>query len=72
MSCFRFCPSSPSERALDAGQHLYYASQGLAGAELVYEGMIANAHDMNWDYDGEYVKIMWSDNPDFPELDMDK
>lgn len=52
------------------GGHLFYASRGLAGAELVYEGALANASAMHWDFEGDYCKIMWSDNPDFPELEV--
>lgn len=46
--------------SMDCGSHLYYASRGLAGADLVAEGYITEG--VVWDWEGEYCKIKWFDD----------
>lgn len=48
--------------------HLYYASLGLARAELVHKGNIKNADAIVWDFENDYVKILWSDSADFQKV----
>lgn len=50
-------------RAADLGAHLYYASRGLAGAELLDRGFLHLPDSFKSDYQNDFVKIFWLDSP---------
>ena len=50
---------------LAPGKHLYYSSRGLAGAELMAVEYFHIPDGYKWDYEGEYVNILWKDSDDF-------
>ena len=47
---------------LEPGKHLYYASRGLAGSELLLLDRIAFPSGYRWDFEGDYCKILWKDS----------
>lgn len=49
--------------SLRAGAKLYYASQGLQRAERVWKGTLPYRPDMEWDYENDYVGIVWGEHP---------
>lgn len=55
--------------AMAAGDHLYYASRGLRGKELLYSGPVADASAIPWAFENEYCKILWTDNLNALRLD---
>lgn len=44
-----------------AGEHLFFASQGLKGATCIVKGLTDKCPFENWDYVNEWVKIKWVD-----------
>ncbi|MBE6904713.1 MAG: hypothetical protein E7476_00325 [Ruminococcaceae bacterium] len=50
-------------RAGELGAHLFYASRGLAGAELVDKGFFHLPEGFRPDYENDYVMICWLDSP---------
>ncbi len=54
-----------TKRAESVGQHLYYASQGLARAEKIYEGSVLLKE---CDYENDYVKILWSNGENYGDV----
>jgi len=49
--------------SLPAGAKLYYASQGLQRAVPVWKGRLGFDPGMVWDYENEYVGIVWGKHP---------
>ena len=54
--------------ALEAYANLYYHSRGLAGRQLVREGVLADGKAApQWQYEDEHVKIMWMSKEAFAD-----
>lgn len=51
--------SAQAAAILAAGKHLFFASQGLNGKKRLYFGPVANAREIPWAWENEYVKILW-------------
>lgn len=49
--------------SLPVGAKLYYASQGLQRAVQIWKGALPFRPDMKWDYENEYVGIVWGEHP---------
>lgn len=47
---------------LKKGAHSYFASQGLKRRELIYKGDFERCPVENWDFENEYVKVVFYDN----------
>lgn len=62
-------------RKKELGAHLYYASQKLNRAELIFEGSLRNAiqltEDGAWDFQNDYVCVKWGHASDFKSFDLD-
>lgn len=54
-------------RGAELGAHLYYASQGLARASVIYVGGV-HIPKVQFDFENEWVKIIWSTNPQYREI----
>ena len=59
--------SLTADTGVAAGKHLYYASRGLAGAEMIWEGVM-NAAAVDWDWVGDYCKVKWVDADGLKEV----
>lgn len=51
----KYVSKSLDNTSIDFRKHLYYCSQGLKRAELIYEGQLTK--DLDYDYKNDYVKI---------------
>lgn len=50
--------------AIEKGHHLFYASQGLKGREVIEKNRLASVDSCpvdNWDFENDYVKVKWLD-----------
>ena len=50
------------ENNLKSGAHSYFASQGLKRRELIYKGDYEKCPIDDWDFENEYVKVVFYDN----------
>lgn len=67
----KYITKSLGQRNADLGAHLYFASNGLAKEECVAIGFINNAAALNWEFENDYVKVLWSESPDFGLADFE-
>lgn len=49
--------------SLPDGAKLYYASHGLERAKKIWMGKLPFRPDMKWDYENEFVGIVWGSHP---------
>lgn len=56
------------DRKCENSSHLYFASQGLRGAECILRHAADGCPCTSWDYENDWVKIKWLDNIAAPFL----
>lgn len=74
----KYITKALASSVIEAGAHLYYASQGLEGRTLIYEGDGVKAPDRpppgertivpesdEWDFENDYVCIKWAESPEY-------
>lgn len=63
----KYISKSMDSGVIEAGGHLYYASQGLKRAVKIADGYIDSSQSITFEYENEYVKLKWFDGSDNPE-----
>ena len=55
----KYITKSLQKTALENGEHMFFASQGLKGREVVLKNCFEKCPFDDWDFENEYVKIKW-------------
>lgn len=59
----KYISKSLSSRLQDVGDHLFFASRGLKGAEIVANGIFRPPEGFRPDYENEWMWELWLDSP---------
>ena len=65
----KYVTKDVAKQALESGRHLFFASHGLKGREVVVhdnvdqggELVFCPISDGEWDFENDYVKVKWID-----------
>lgn len=56
---------------MESGGHLFFASRGLAGKRLLYDGPLYEASEIPWAFENDYCKLVWLTGDDLNALHLD-